>query len=89
MARRMRSDELWSKLQEILLQHRIYDKPNLGMMVKAIVYRMRVGCPCIQHNVSDIIDLSPILYHGRDMYFMSILHANIRLVNLFPPTYRA
>ena len=45
MARLMLSDELWSKLQEIMLQHRIYDKPNLRMMVEAILYRMRVGCP--------------------------------------------
>ena len=45
MARRMRSDELWSKLQEILLQHRIYDKPNIRMIVEAFLYRMRVGCP--------------------------------------------
>lgn len=36
---------IWSKLQEIMLQHRIYDKPNLRMMVEAILYRMRVGCP--------------------------------------------
>ena len=45
MARLMLSDELWSKLQEIMLQHKIYDKPNLRMMVEAILYRMRVGCP--------------------------------------------
>lgn len=45
MARLMLSDELWSKLQELMLQHRIYDKPNLRMMVEAILYRMRVGCP--------------------------------------------
>jgi transposase len=45
MARLMLSDERWSKLQEIMLQHGIYDKPNLRMMVEAILYRMRVGCP--------------------------------------------
>ena len=45
MARLMLSDELWSKLQEIMLQHRIYDKPNLRLMVEAILYRMRVGGP--------------------------------------------
>lgn len=28
-----------------MLQHRIYDKPNLRMMVEAMLYRMRVGCP--------------------------------------------
>lgn len=45
MARLMLSDELWSKLKGIMLQHRIYDKPNLRMMVEAMLYRMRVGCP--------------------------------------------
>jgi len=45
MARLMLSDERWSKLQEIMLQHGIYDKPKLRMMVEAILYRMRVGCP--------------------------------------------
>ena len=28
-----------------MLQHRIYDKPNLRKMVEAMLYRMRVGCP--------------------------------------------
>ena len=28
-----------------MLQHRIYDKANLRMMVEAMLYRMRVGCP--------------------------------------------
>lgn len=45
MLRLMLNDELWSKLREIMLQHRIYDKPNLRMMVEAMLYRMRVGCP--------------------------------------------
>lgn len=45
MARLMLSDELWSKLKEIMLQHQIYNKPNLRMMVEAMLYRMRVGCP--------------------------------------------
>ena len=45
MARRMLTDELWSKLREILRQHRIYDKPLLRKMVEGILYRMRVGCP--------------------------------------------
>ena len=45
MARLMLSDELWSKLKGIMLQHPIYDKPNLRMVVEAILYRMRVGCP--------------------------------------------
>ena len=45
MARLMLNDELWSKLKEIMLQHQIYNKPNLRMMVEAMLYRMRVGCP--------------------------------------------
>ena len=45
MARLMLNDELWSKLWVIMRQHRIYDKPNLRMMVEAMLYRMRVGCP--------------------------------------------
>jgi transposase len=45
MARLMLNDELWSKLKEIMLQQRIYDKPNLRTMVEAMLYRMRVGCP--------------------------------------------
>lgn len=28
-----------------MLQHQIYNKPNLRMMVEAMLYRMRVGCP--------------------------------------------
>ncbi len=45
MARLMLSDERWSKLKEIMLQHKIYNKPNLRMIVEAMLYRMRVGCP--------------------------------------------
>lgn len=45
MARRMLTDELWSKLRGILRQHRIYDKPFLRDMVEGMLYRMRVGCP--------------------------------------------
>ncbi|HVT63460.1 MAG TPA: IS5 family transposase [Legionellaceae bacterium] len=45
MPRRMLTDELWSKLKEILRQHRIYDKPFLRDMVEGMLYRMRVGCP--------------------------------------------
>ena len=28
-----------------MLQHRIYDKPTLRLIVEAMLYRMRVGCP--------------------------------------------
>ena len=45
MLRLMLNDELWSKLRKIMLQHRIYNKPNLRMIVEAMLYRMRVGCP--------------------------------------------
>ena len=45
MARLLLSDERWSKLKEIMLQHKIYNKPNLRMIVEAMLYRMRVGCP--------------------------------------------
>lgn len=45
MPRLMLSDELWSKLKGIMLQHKIYDKPNLRMIVEGMLYRMRVGCP--------------------------------------------
>jgi len=45
MPRLMLNDELWSKLKESMLQHSIYDKPNLRMSVEGMLYRMRVGCP--------------------------------------------
>jgi transposase len=45
MARLMLTDELWSKLRTIMRQHGIYDKPNLRIVVEAMLYRMRVGCP--------------------------------------------
>lgn len=45
MARLMLTDELWSKLKTIMLQHGIYDKPRLRIMVEGVLYRMRVGCP--------------------------------------------
>jgi len=37
MARLMLSDELWSKLRGIMLQHRIYDKPTLRLIVEAML----------------------------------------------------
>jgi len=45
MPRLMLNDELWSKLGGLMLQHKIYDKPNLCKWVEAMLYRMRVGCP--------------------------------------------
>jgi transposase len=41
----MLTDELWSKLKMVMLQHGIYDKPNLRIMVEGMFYRLRVGCP--------------------------------------------
>ena len=45
MPRLMLSDELWSKLEKILVQQAIYRKPELRMTVEGILYWMRVGCP--------------------------------------------
>ena len=45
MARLMLSDELWSKLRTIMRQQGIYDKPDLRLMIEAMLYRMRIGCP--------------------------------------------
>ncbi|PRP69285.1 IS5 family transposase [Chromobacterium amazonense] len=41
----MLSNELWSKLEKILLQHAIYNKPALRMTVEGMLYRIRCGCP--------------------------------------------
>lgn len=45
MARLMLNDEIWRKLRTIMRQEGIYDKPDLRLMVEAMLYRMRVGCP--------------------------------------------
>lgn len=45
MVRLMLNEERWSKLSEVLRQHKIYNKPSLRMMVVGILYRMRTGCP--------------------------------------------
>jgi transposase len=45
MIRLMLTDELWSTLRIIMLQYRIYDKPNLRTIVEGMLYRMRIGCP--------------------------------------------
>jgi transposase len=39
------SDELWSKLREILLHLAVYDKRDLRLTVEGILYRMRTACP--------------------------------------------
>jgi transposase len=45
MPRLMLSDEHWSKLRTIMLQHGIYHKPGLRKMVEGMLHGMRVGCP--------------------------------------------
>ena len=45
MLRLMLNDELWSKLREIMLQHRIYDKANLRMMVEAMLCWLSLATP--------------------------------------------
>lgn len=45
MPRLFLNDERWSKLERILLQVSIYNKPGLRMVVEGVLYRMRVGCP--------------------------------------------
>lgn len=44
MPRLMLTDELWSKLKPIMLDHNIYDKEELRQTTEGILYRMRVGC---------------------------------------------
>ncbi len=45
MPRLMLSDEHWLKLRAIMRKEKIYDKPNLRLLVEGIFYRLRVGCP--------------------------------------------
>lgn len=45
MPRIMLTDEHWSKLRAILLEDRVYDKPEHRNTMEGILYRMRVGCP--------------------------------------------
>lgn len=44
MPQQMLTDEHWSKPRPILLQQGIYDKTDLRLTVKGILYRMRTGC---------------------------------------------
>ncbi|MAC46757.1 MAG: IS5/IS1182 family transposase [Oceanospirillum sp.] len=44
MPRLILTDEYWSKLTTIFKQIRIYNKPDLRMMVEGMFYRIRVGC---------------------------------------------
>ena len=45
MPRTMITDKNWSKLRAILLEDRVYDKPEHRKTLEGILYRMRVGCP--------------------------------------------
>ena len=45
MIRLMLTDEHWSKLKNIMLEYRVYDKPKLRKTVEGILYRMRTGLP--------------------------------------------
>ena len=45
MPRLMLTDEHWSKLRAILLEDRVYDKPEHRNTMEGILYRMRVSCP--------------------------------------------
>ena len=45
MPRLMLTDEHGSKLRAILLEDRVYDKPEHRNTMEGILYRMRVGCP--------------------------------------------
>ena len=44
MPRLLFQNEIWSKLGKIILQKRIYNKPNLRLSVEAMYYRIRTGC---------------------------------------------
>ncbi len=45
MPRYRLTEELWSKLREILLQFSLYNKAGLRKTVEGILFRMRTGVP--------------------------------------------
>jgi len=45
MPRQQISDQLWSKLRDVLIGCRIYDKIGLRLTVEGILYKLRAGCP--------------------------------------------
>lgn len=45
MPRLMLTDEHWTKLRAILLEDRVYDKPEHRNTMEGILHRLRVGCP--------------------------------------------
>ena len=42
MHRLMLTDELWSKLKAILLEDRVYNKPEHRKTIEGILYRLRI-----------------------------------------------
>jgi len=44
MPRTMLTDEYWSKLEPILLDCRIYRKPDLRLTLEGILHKMKSGC---------------------------------------------
>lgn len=44
MPRTMLTDEYWSKLEPILLDCRIYRKPDLRLTLEGILYKLKSGC---------------------------------------------
>ena len=70
MLRLMLNDELWFKLREIMLQHGIYDKPNLRMIVEAMLYRKKSSIPVIPRKSNSKIGNSDMdwgLYKYRHL----------------------
>ena len=60
MPRLMLNDELWTKLQRILLQMNVYYKKTLRMTVEGILFRIRTGQPWR--------DLPPEFGHWNSVY---------------------
>ena len=45
MPRLMLTDEMWMKLKAILLEDRVYNKPEDRQIMEGILYQLRVRCP--------------------------------------------
>lgn len=58
-----------------MLQHRIYDKPTQRLIVEAMVYRMRVGCPWrglpVEFECCNLIYQSLVVKRQVNEYFQS------------------
>ena len=74
MARLMLSDELWSKLKEIMLQHQIYNKSNLRMMVEAF----SIHCHKVRQIKAKLcIDAS----HGLLLYLVTNVNSTSQVIS--------